>query len=299
VEQIIDQSIPGGKYIIAVSGGVDSVVLLDVMSKNKKFKLIVAHFNHGIREDSDKDQKLVAELSQKYKLGYETDRVNLGKSVSEDQARIERYKFLFKIMEANQADGIILAHHKDDATETAIFNLLRGTGRTGITALDNRDKIFRPFLSINKTQIIDYANQNNLIWREDITNADTTYSRNFIRHKLQPEHHRSNVRELEKHIDKFRVTNRQIDQELENLYLKISVDNMIRRQDFINLPHKLSLEMMAYWLRKNGITNFDKRLIINLVIAAKTLKISKKISINKTAFLMIETKFLALEPAEC
>ena len=113
-------------YVVAVSGGVDSVVLLDVFSKIKHHTLVVAHFDHGIRTDSVHDARFVEALAKKHTLTFETLREELGADASEEKARDRRYAFLRSV--AKKYDGrIVTAHHSDDAVETIAINMSRGT----------------------------------------------------------------------------------------------------------------------------------------------------------------------------
>lgn len=169
------------KLVLAVSGGVDSVVLLDVLSKMSKLDLIVAHFDHGIRDDSAEDAVFVGKLAKKYGLPFETKREELGKKVSEEKARIRRYKFLREVAEKYNAK-LVTAQHSDDAIETIAINLSRGTGWRGLAAMDS--DIIRPLVNMTKAEIISYAKKNHLSWREDSTNASDDYLRNRLRHKL-------------------------------------------------------------------------------------------------------------------
>ena len=295
IEELVTKQLKPGKYVIAVSGGVDSVTLLDIASKLKDIEIVVAHLDHGIRSDSKLDQELVRNLAKKYKLVYETKSVNLGPNASEEKARDARYEFLESVLKANQADAIITAHHQDDAIETSIINLIRGSGRSGLTSLKSSEKLIRPLLGATKEQISLYATDHNLAWREDSTNQDLKFRRNFIRHRLQNLTDKSAVKQLYKQISNLRSTNDQLDQELNQLLVDISQGNQLMRNQFINLSHSLSLELMAYWLRQNKILSFDTKLLNNLVIAAKTYKPHTKFSVNKTAYLMIETKFLEIK----
>jgi len=165
-------------YIIAVSGGVDSVVLLDMLSKLKDHTLIVAHFDHGIREESSLDADFVGRLAETYGHVFETLREELGPGASEDRARTRRYAFLRSV--AKKHNGrIVTAHHTDDVVETIAINFTRGTGWRGLAVLDS--DIIRPILHMTKAELIDYAERRGLGWREDSTNASDVYLRNRIR----------------------------------------------------------------------------------------------------------------------
>lgn len=173
-------------YLIAVSGGVDSVVLLDKLVKNElpysSGTFIVAHFDHGIRPDSAADAVFVRELAEHYGLAFETAREELGVSASEELARDRRYVFLRSVAKKHNA-RIVTAHHADDIVETIAINLTRGTGWRGLAVLNSSD-IERPLLDTSKAQLIEYAKSKQLTWREDSTNSDTKYLRNDLRQKL-------------------------------------------------------------------------------------------------------------------
>lgn len=170
--------LPAGKYVVAVSGGVDSVVLLDILSKKPGLELIVAHFDHGIRDDSAQDADFVKSLAEKYHLRFEMRREELGPGASEELARARRYLFL-KEMATKFDGGLITAHHNDDVIETVAINLLRGTGWRGLAVLDSG--ILRPLTDFSKLDILDYAKKQNLTWHEDSTNQSDKYLRNRIR----------------------------------------------------------------------------------------------------------------------
>lgn len=167
------------RYIVAVSGGVDSVALLDAMNRLPGHELIVAHFDHGIRDDSHEDAAFVRDLAtQTYHLPFETAREDLGATASEDLARRRRYAFLRNLAEKHNAT-IVTAHHSDDLVETVAINHIRGTGWRGLAVLDS--DISRPFLHTSKHELLDYAQRHGLRWREDSTNASDKYLRNRVR----------------------------------------------------------------------------------------------------------------------
>lgn len=170
-----------GRYVLAVSGGVDSVVMLDMLSRLPNLELVVAHFDHGIRDESHEDRELVQELANKYQLPFEFERVELGKNASEEIARKKRYDFLKRIAGKYSAT-LVTAHHADDVIETIAINFTRGTGWRGLAVLDSG--IIRPMTKLTKSEILDYAKKNGLIWHEDSTNKSDKYLRNRIRQKL-------------------------------------------------------------------------------------------------------------------
>lgn len=172
------------KRIIAVSGGVDSVVLLDTLvNQYGSDQLVVAHFEHGIRgKDSIADALFVEKLSQNYRVKYEIGHGNLTKNVSEAEARKARYRFLRTVAKTHKGT-IVTAHHKDDLVETIALNISRGTGWRGLAVLDSGD-IERPLLNLTKKDIYDYALEHQLEWVEDETNQMDRYTRNRLRRIL-------------------------------------------------------------------------------------------------------------------
>lgn len=183
------------KLLLAVSGGIDSVVLLDMLVRHRSLskeplirgltgrpELVVAHFDHGIRQDSSADARFVAELAKKYNLPFVSRREELGRDVSEEKARERRYRFLQEAAKAASA-VVTTAHHGDDVIETVALNLSRGTGWRGLAVLD-RLGVFRPLLPYFKNELLSYAVENRLEWVEDSTNASDIYTRNRLRRQI-------------------------------------------------------------------------------------------------------------------
>jgi len=273
--------IPKGKYVVAVSGGVDSITLLDLLAKRSGLDLVVTHFNHGIRPDSDKDEEFVRKTASKHQMKFEVGYGKLGPNASEEQARDARYRFLDKIKQKHQAEGIITAHHQDDLIETAILNILRGTGRRGLTAITENPDIMRPILHLSKNDILAYAKEHKLEWREDPTNKDERYLRNFIRRRIVAKLSATQRRQFLRKIQKLGVMNRTINQEIENLSQKLVKGKAIERTGFVALPMEIAREVLMHFLRQNKIREFDKKTIERLVVAIKTAKAGTKHDIIK------------------
>ena len=287
-----------GTYVVAVSGGVDSVSLLHMLQKQPELRLVVAHLDHGMRADSHLDRRLVETVAKHAALPFVYHRVELGELASEDQARKARYAFLHHVRQTSGARALITAHHQDDLLETAILNLLRGTGRRGISAMMASETVIRPFLHMRKQELIDYAVANGLQWREDSTNTSTRYLRNHIRHNVLPKISEEERGRLIKIIHHLHGLNQTIDMELMHaLHLQPAVDS-IDRQWFVMLPHAVAREVIAAWLRQQGILNYDKRTLERLVIAGKTYFPGQITDINKGWLLRVYKNRLALEPRD-
>lgn len=224
------------KYILAVSGGVDSMVLLDMMAK-KGESFVVAHFDHGIRLDSADDAEFVRGLAQKYDAPFETARESLGENASEELARDRRYVFLNAVAKKYNAT-IMTAHHADDVIETIAINIVRGTGWRGLAVLSS-PHIQRPLREKTKAELIEYANDHSLTWREDSTNNDTKYLRNKLRQKLVQ------LTPGEKEL-LWRYHKRQcfLRKEVDNEAGTIIGASPYSRYLFINAPHRPALELL-------------------------------------------------------
>lgn len=295
ITDMIDNVQPG-RYIVAVSGGVDSVVLLDLLSKQHGALLTVAHFDHGIRRDSAEDRRLVRELAQKYRLPFVYSEGNLGEETSEDAARQKRYEFLHKVRKQTGAQMIITAHHEDDVLETMLLNMLRGTNRKGLSSLRSTDIVLRPLLHVPKLHVIAYAKKNNLKWREDSTNTDQRYRRNYVRHHVVPKLTMQKRDELIELYKRMQRLNQEIDEQLAN-HLHIQPHIMVLdRKYFVRLPHKIAMEVMAAWLRRAGVRDFTAQTLTRVVAAAKTSLPNRIIDVNGKYFVYVDKAGLALTP---
>lgn len=256
------------------------MVLLDLLRQDPKLELVVAHFDHGIRPDSAQDRKLVQRIAKAYALPFVYAQGNLGSNASEALAREARYSFLNKVKEEQGARAIMTAHHQDDMLETAILNLLRGTGRKGLSSLKSREGLVRPLLDWTKEQIREYADENDLVWSEDITNEDERYFRNYIRGNILSRFTKKGREALLRHIKQAGRVNEEIDKLLNKDLDEQPAKNELNRGWYLQLPYTVAAEMMAAWLRRNGVMQFDRHMIERLVVAAKTARPGKLADVN-------------------
>ncbi|QQS20108.1 tRNA lysidine(34) synthetase TilS [Candidatus Saccharibacteria bacterium] len=261
---------PAGRYVVAVSGGVDSVVLLHLLAQKmikddtSKINVVVAHFDHGIRPDSAKDRQLVQKLAKKYGLPFVYDRAELGEGASEAAAREARYGFLAKVKRAVRADAIVTAHHEDDVIETIIINWMRGTKSRGLSSLRSREDIRRPLLGMTKKQITSYARLHNLVWREDSTNTDETYLRNYIRKHVVLHLSDQERSRLLEHSTKAAKLNDAIDSLVSQYLQKHTTSLEIDRLAYRELPKEVAREVLAEWIRRHTATGVTTKLILRL-----------------------------------
>lgn len=183
----------GKKLLLAVSGGLDSMVLTQLLQQ-LDYEIVVMHCNFQLRGlESFGDQQFIQEYSQQNDVPFvftqfDTEAfANDFKVSTQVAARELRYSWFYEQLEILKADYILTAHHADDNLETFLINLSRGTGLEGLTGIPvQNEKVIRPLLSFSRQEIEDYAVANKIEWREDSSNASDKYLRNKIRHHLIP-----------------------------------------------------------------------------------------------------------------
>lgn len=286
-----------GRYVVAVSGGIDSVCLLDMMAKSKEYDLIVAHYDHGIRLNSQADMVFVSQLAKGKKLKFVSVNGKLGQYANEDRARRARYEFLFQVKQEVEAQAIITGHHLDDRLETLVINLIRGTGRLGVGSINETETIKRPLLKLNRVELISYAHQHNLSWREDSTNQDNYYLRNYIRLKVIPRLSEQDKQSFVKLMDQQTDINHEIDQ-LIGLWLKAQYPEKLNKALINRLSYNESKELIASWLRYNNLVNFDRKTIERLTLGAKTKPSGTKLDVYNFYQVTINKEYLALNTIE-
>lgn len=182
---------PGSRILLAVSGGPDSVCLLDIMaflSQKYSFTLGIAHVNYRLRgKDSQADEQFVRDLAQRYRIPCFIKHYPSNGLRDENTLRDFRSAFFATLKKQHRYDRLALGHHMDDQAETLLMNLIRGTGPMGMAGmLPRHGSHIRPLLALDRTQILRYLAARSLEFRTDQSNADTRYTRNRIRHELLP-----------------------------------------------------------------------------------------------------------------
>ncbi len=201
----VNQILPTDKWlgfplIVAVSGGPDSVALLRILLQIKSLQqradspLIVAHFNHGLRgAEADADELFVRQLALEHHLEFRCERNKAPLPTdSEESLREKRYQFLTQIAQESGARYIATGHTLDDQVETILFRIIRGTGIGGlagvrpIRVVAQTISIVRPLLSMTREAIEAYLTVLGQDYRNDLSNTNTRYSRNYLRHEILP-----------------------------------------------------------------------------------------------------------------
>ncbi|WBB34359.1 tRNA lysidine(34) synthetase TilS [Parvimonas micra] len=189
-------NLEGFGVLLAVSGGKDSMTMLDLFNYFKyelKLNLVVCHFNHSLRDDADRDEKFVKTQCEKYGLKFYSKKEdvllysNENKLSTEEGARFLRYKFFDEVKRIENLEYIATAHNKNDLAETIIMRILRGTGINGLIGIQSeRGDLIRPILNFSRDEIEKYIEENNIPFVEDKTNFEELYLRNKIRLNLFP-----------------------------------------------------------------------------------------------------------------
>ncbi len=188
----------GDKIVIGVSGGPDSITLLNVLLeiKNEKtidFNIVVCHVNHMIREEAIKDEEYVVNFCDKYNIECFVKRIDVEnkakqeKTGTEEAGRTVRYEFFNEILQKTGSNKIATAHNSNDNAETVLMNIIRGSGTTGLKGIEaKRENLIRPLINVSRDEIEEYCKENNLNPRIDKTNFENIYTRNKIRNMLIP-----------------------------------------------------------------------------------------------------------------
>lgn len=276
-------------YVVAVSGGVDSVVLLDQLARRAQARLIVAHVDHGIRENSAEDAAFVATCAKMYVLPFESIRLELGRGASEEKAREARWEFLRRIQRLHQADAIVTAHHADDVVETMIINLLRGTGWRGIASLRETGEIKRPLLTTRKHELVEYTRAHELQWREDETNRDTRYLRNHVRHDIMPRCNDAQFSAL------FNLYRQQVDLRAEIEREVAALSPALRRYCFVMWPDEVACEVL-----RAMVGALTRQELARLLLFVRTARSAKCLELSNGKTVRVDTReFIVLGSEDC
>ena len=187
----------GQRVLCALSGGADSVALAHILRSAADaagYEVCAAHVHHGIRAESDEEFEFVKSLCDSMDMRLFTTRVdvpriaqNTGEGI-ESAARRIRYEFFYRTAREQNCDLIALAHHSRDQAETVLMHALRGASVSGLAGMRPKSgMLIRPLLDVDPEELREYLNEHNLDFREDKTNADTRYTRNYVRHVILPD----------------------------------------------------------------------------------------------------------------
>lgn len=274
------------QLLVAVSGGVDSMVLCDLLLKNQ-YHFSVAHCNFKLRdEDSDKDEAFVKEFCQTnhipfYAQTFDTESYSKSRSLSIQMAARElRYNFFNELMKTHTFEYLLTAHHLNDNIETFFINLIRGTGINGLKGIESKNaNLVRPLLEFSKEEILTYATNQHIAFREDRSNSEDKYLRNFIRLNIFPKFKELNPsfedtikKELELFEQYDHILSKHFDEETKQILEKLEDGARINIEKLLS---KDSPELLLYEALKDY--GFHSKSITQILNATKNIS-GKKFS---------------------
>ena len=271
------------KLILAVSGGVDSMALLTMYAHAD---IIVAHIDHGIRASSTEDADFVRRKCQELGVKFYGARLELGEGVSEELARKKRYEFL-KTIQEKEGGTLCTAHHLDDVLESIAINLIRGTGWRGLTPFYG-DELVRPFIisKMWKRDVLKFAGEQNICFRQDPTNYEADYLRNRVREKMT---------ELDKtaRVDIINLFEKQneLRGKIEKLVTELAKQTVVgknfhKKELFLVTDEKVVLEVLREICLMHG-HSLTRKQLKDFLAAIRTYAPHKKFNLPKNHFVTI------------
>ena len=261
----------GDRIVVGVSGGPDSLCLLSLLNSLKdkyELRLIVVHINHSLREEADFEENYVKEIATKLNLNFFSKKVDINmlskerKCSTEEVARNVRYEFFREVLEKTNSNKIAVAHNKNDNAETVLMNIIRGSGNTGVSGIDNKNNdIIRPLICIGRDEIEKYCEEKSLTTMIDKTNFETVYTRNKVRNLVIPMLKEINpdiIESLNRFSEIVRDEEEFIEEYVKEIYNKIVIHNedelYIEKNEFLELKVGLKrriLRMAIYEFNKS------------------------------------------------
>jgi tRNA(Ile)-lysidine synthase len=249
-------------YLVGVSGGLDSRVLLELLLQFGFSKLVVCHLNHNLRGSASReDAEFVKRLAKRLKLPCfaKTAKAWPKKGSIETVARLARHRLFAEAAQEFKTNYVFLAHHADDLVETFLFNIFRGTGSLGNAAIELETvlqvaerslSVVRPLLGVWKVELRDFAKRNRLRFREDTTNTDSRYTRNRIRNLLIPAIENTLGRPVKRNLLRLSQVAREEEKLLENVTPRIWEQETISIHEIGALPAALQRRVIYRWLNR-------------------------------------------------
>lgn len=282
------------QLIAAVSGGIDSVVMLHRLVQAGE-RPLVAHVDHGLRAESVDDAVFVENLAKVYGLVFACTRLSLEAGASEENARTARYEWLEHLRESRGASTVATAHHQDDVLETIMINLARGTNWRGLCSLRETSTRRRPLIHLSKAEVVAYAIENNLQWRDDKTNDDVRFLRNYFRHGLAGKLDVQSRTMLLGLYERQCVLRQQIEDKVDEIENSWTMPTgSLSRHHIIMCDDASAQEVLRRWL---GVS-LETALLKRLVWFAKVARSGAKFSLDGSRFVAASSRDLVVSPRE-
>ena len=297
----------GEKIVVAVSGGPDSICLLNILNNIKgklNIKIVVAHVNHSLREEADEETEYVKNFCKKLNIECYIKKVDIieiskkNKVGTEEAGRKERYDFFDEVFSKTKSDRIATAHNLNDNAETVLMNIIRGSGLSGLKGIEEvRDyKYIRPLIEISRKEIEEYCKENKLEPKYDKSNKENIYTRNKIRNILIPllekEFNPNIVKSISKLSELAKLDNEYFNNIIKSEYNRIKLEEnhneiILNLKEFNKLNNVIKSRLILYTITRifgssQGIEKIHIDDIIKLCgnnIGNKYLTPNKKIKI--------------------
>ena len=232
----------GDKLVLGVSGGPDSISMLNVLREiaedetiDLKFQIVVSHINHNIRKEAKEDEEFVKKYCDENNIKFFSKSIDVEKIANNSKIGIEeagrkvRYEFFDEVLNKTNSNKIAIAHNKNDKVETMIMNVLRGSGLLGLKGIEpKRGKYIRPLIEIEREKIEEYCEEKNLNPRIDKTNFDNTYSRNKVRNVVIPyikqEFNPNIIKTLDRLSELVKEEDTYVEKQVEKAYQEIFIE---------------------------------------------------------------------------
>ncbi|MCL2259864.1 MAG: tRNA lysidine(34) synthetase TilS [Fibromonadales bacterium] len=253
--------------LLAISGGLDSMCMLHRFAHNCVY---AAYVNHGIRQDASEDAKLIKKKCEEYGVPFHEIFIDpkIFESNFEAIARKARYNALFELKNKLGAEWVATAHHKDDQAETVFLRMARGAGLKGLRGIlpERQDKVIRPMLEFTKQDLLEYAKENNIEWREDSTNKNVNHFRNRVRLQILPQMESCTINSLAHIAELSQRVYPKVLKILDSYFnpFLVSSEGSVALKYFYLPPVQGYGELFRLWLGSKGIsweeTNEDAKL---------------------------------------
>lgn len=305
---LLEYDLQDKTIIVGFSGGYDSMCLLDILYKLKQnyfydLNVIAAHFNHNWRgEEALKEQELCRLFAISKGFDFFTKTASIDLKKTENSARIARYEFFEEAIENFDADAVFTAHNKDDNAETVLYRAIKGTGLVGLKGISvKRGVFYRPLLKINRSEIVEYCEKNNLFPNQDSSNFDTKYSRNYLRLNVIPALEKLNPNVKDSLNVLAEVANSEdaiIEEYLSTMRSKVFNDNIIVSSEYKILSKPVKKRFLHEYIQMIDLDYDYKR--INEIYSFIEENISKRngstISLATSKWLYVDEKIIETIP---
>ena len=301
----------GDKIVLGVSGGPDSLFMLDILNKLKpdlQIEIVVAHVNHMIRKEADEEEQFVKDFCKKIGVDFYSKRIEVEQYANnkkiglEEAGRKVRYEFFEEVCNKVNANKIAVAHNKNDKVETIIMHALRGSGISGLQGIQAKtNKIIRPIIEVERQNIEEYCKQNNLEARIDKSNFDNTYTRNkirnvvipYIKEEFNPNIIETMIRLSEVIAEENAFLNKLVQEEYQKILLEEKVDQiLLDLKKFNELDNILKKRIILYTVSnlRGGSQGIEKIHIEDIIKLCKNNIGNKFLIPNKGLKVLVKDK---------